>query len=165
MREASGATRTVSRSYSAGLRRRIPKSAMSTPAQARTVSVSKLRLAIAIPTTAKVEARPAASASGPKRWRSSAAKTTKGSTGRMQGESVVSVPASSPSRRLTTSEGLVEHRPDGAFPRFIDGARELGSAFVEDEGALAGRLEAPHRAFLRVEIDAQPDDLRIRGPR
>src|SRR5262249_4244445 len=113
------------------------------------------------PMPAKVALMPAASASGPKRCWSSAARTTKGRTGRTQGLSVVSAPAAPPRSSSPNSESLVEQRADAGFVGVADRARDLVLAAVHDQRALHLRLEALHLVLLRVVVDAKPLDPRV----
>src|SRR5262249_54774352 len=113
------------------------------------------------PMPAKVALIPAASASGPKRCWSSAARTTKGRTGRTQGLSVVSAPAAPPSSSSPKSERLVEQRADLSLVGFADRARHLFLAAVHHQRALHLRLEALHQVLLCVVVDAKALDARV----
>src|SRR5262249_45764328 len=113
------------------------------------------------PMPAKVALIPAASATGRKRCWSSAARTTKGRTGRTQGLSVVSAPAAPPSSSSPNLERLVEQRADLALVGLADRARHLVLAAVHDQRALCLRLEALHLVLLPVVIDANPLDARV----
>src|SRR5262245_30459381 len=142
-----------------------PKSVMRAAAVARIASPEIPNAEPAPKTTspmpAKVALMPAASASGPKRCWSSAARTTKGRTGRTQGLRVVSAPAAPPSSSSPKSERLVEQRADFALVGLADRARDLVLAAVHDQRALHLRLEALHLVLLRVEIDAEALHARI----
>src|SRR5215467_5913839 len=142
-----------------------PKSVMRAAAVAR-IALPEIPNAEPAPKTsspipAKVALIPAASASGPKRCWSSAARTTKGRTGRTQGLSVVSAPAAPPSSSSPKSERLVEQRADLALVGLADRARHLVLAAVHDQRALHLRLEALHLVLLRVVIDAKALDTRV----
>src|SRR5262245_16494461 len=113
------------------------------------------------PIPAKVALIPAASASGPKRCWSSAARTTKGRTGRTQGLRVVSAPAAPPRISSPNSERLVEQRADSTLVGLADRARHLVPAAEHHQRALRLRLEALHHVLLRVVIDAKPLDPRV----
>src|SRR5690349_19906392 len=122
-----------------------PTSTSSAPATNRTMSRSSANPsnATAKPTSVADTASPAASTSGPRRWRATAPAITRGSNGSTQGESVPSAPAAKPRT----------HAPI-CGRRKLQGAREeradLGGVGAERRArTLALAVEGKERAAIR----------------
>src|SRR5438874_836700 len=101
--------------------------------------------------TTKDNASPAASANGPKRCSPSAVPITIGISGRTQGDSAVSNPASSASPILAMrSDRFYEQGLDRAGVGIASRAAGLLPALEHDQGALLLDVELSQQVLLRI---------------